>query len=262
MSSITSQLPPCSLAFDINALPFADKQILGMKELHGSTNVRTTPAGSVMLNGTRSESAMNKRENNRRKWWILAAMCGVMGMLLLDETVVAVALPAIRGDLAMSVVASHWVINAYLLVFAGLTAFSGKLGDIFGERALLIVGVTIFGLASAACGLVSDDVGLISARAVQGVGAAIIFPVSLAMITIVFPPEQRGSALGIQGATGTVFLALGPLVGGFLVHVFSWRWIFWINPPIVIVIALVVYLTWTGKGGQRHTAHRVCPVWL
>ena len=102
---------------------------------------------------------------------------------------------------------------------------------------LAIVGVAIFGLASLASGFAQEGAWLITARAIQGIGAAVIFPVSMAMITNAFPAEQRGMALGIQGAIGTIFLSLGPLAGGFFTETLSWRWIFWINPPIVAVIA-------------------------
>ena len=180
----------------------------------------------------------------RRKWWILVAMGAVGGLIMLDETVVGVALPTVRQDLGMSGLASHWVINAYMLVFAGAAAAGGKAGDIFGFRTLLTVGVAIFGLASLASGFAEDGAFLIGARAVQGVGAAMIFPATVAMVTIVFPEEQRGTAIGTLAAIGTIFLAVGPLVGGFLTQLVSWRWIFWINIPIVALIVLIVMAAW------------------
>lgn len=183
-------------------------------------------------------------DSDSRRRWFLAAMGGVVGVILLDETVVGVALPTMRAELGLSQVSAHWVINAYLLVFAGLAAAGGKLGDMVGHGPLFVVGVIIFGLASLACGFAADGSWLIGARAVQGIGAAIIFPVSLAMLTIVFPPAQRGAALGTYSAIGSVFLALGPFVGGFLTDSLSWRWIFWLNPPIVTVITLVMLATW------------------
>jgi len=192
--------------------------------------------------------------DENRKWWILVAMGGVVGLILLDETVVGVALPSVKRDLNLSQVAAHWVINAYLLVFAGLAAAGGKLGDVLGLKRLFILGVAIFGLASLAAGFARDGSWIITARAIQGIGAAVIFPASMAMVTIAFPKEQRGLALGIYGAIGTVFLALGPLIGGFLTDFFSWRWIFWINPPIAVGIALMVAAAWVDPPREDEAA--------
>jgi EmrB/QacA subfamily drug resistance transporter len=183
-------------------------------------------------------------ESHSRKWWVLGAMGGVLGIVLLDETVVGVALPTIIRELGLRQVTAHWVINAYLLVFAGLAAAAGRLGDILGLKALFIIGILIFGLASLVSGFAESGSWLITARAVQGIGAAVIFPASMAMITHAFPPKQRGVAIGIYGSIGTFFISLGPLVGGFFSEFLSWRWIFWINPPIAVAIALVVLAVW------------------
>jgi EmrB/QacA subfamily drug resistance transporter len=179
-----------------------------------------------------------------RRWWLLAAMGAILGVILLDETVVGVALPTIQADLAISAVASHWIVNVYMLVLAGLAAAAGKWGDIAGHTTVMNTGLLIFGLASVACGFSQSGAELIAMRGIQGVGAAVIFPSSLAMVAIAFPERQRGLALGIYGAIGTVFLALGPLVGGFFTDVLSWRWIFWVNPPIVLAAVLIVLATW------------------
>ena len=182
--------------------------------------------------------------DENRKWWILAAMSGVVGLIVLDETVVGVALATIRPELGMSAVASHWVVNAYFLTFTCFVAVGGRLCDTLGLRALFIVGVSIFGLASLAGGFAQDGAWLIAARAVQGLGAAIIFPASLAMMTNSFALEQRGLAFGIQVTIGGTFMALGPLVGGFFSEVVSWRWIFWINLPVVVAIIAIVLAAW------------------
>ena len=208
------------------------------------------------MNCGRSEGDSVLINDKNRKWWILAAMGGILGLILLDETVVGVALPTIRRDLGLSLVNGHWVINAYLLVFAGLTAAAGKFSDIIGLKKIVIVGIAIFGLASLASGFAESGAWLITARAVQGIGAAAILPASMAMIAIVFPEEQRGTALGIYGAIGTVFLSLGPLAGGFFTDFVSWRWIFWINPPIVVGIALVLLASWT-DAPHAHPASRI-----
>ncbi|MEP5514351.1 MAG: DHA2 family efflux MFS transporter permease subunit [Bauldia litoralis] len=187
----------------------------------------------------------------RRKWWILGAMGVILGVILLDETIVGVALPTIQSDLAMTTLGSHWVVNIYMLVLAGLVAAAGKLGDMIGHKVLMIAGLLIFGLASLASGFADTGTWLIVARGVQGVGAAIIFPASLAMLMTTFPEEQRGMALGLYGGIGTVFLALGPLVGGVLTDLATWRWIFWINPPILIGVALVVQFAWSDADVEK-----------
>ncbi|MCP4379838.1 MAG: MFS transporter [Hyphomicrobiales bacterium] len=190
-----------------------------------------------------------------RKWWILAAMGAVFGLLLLDETVVGVALPTIKRELGLTQIETHWVVNAYLLLFAGFAAAAGKLGDIIGLKVLFVLGGALFALASLASGLAQDAVWIITARAIQGLGAAVIFPGSLALITNAFPSDQRGMALGIYGSTGATFLSLGPLIGGSLSDLLSWRWIFWINPPIVAIITIIVLTFWIEpKRDEKKTA--------
>lgn len=152
--------------------------------------------------------------DSSRKWWVLVAMSVGGGLMMLDETVVGVALPAMRHDLGMSNAAAHWVINAYMLVFAGLAAAAGRLGDIIGFKLLMLAGVAIFGVASLVAGFADSGAFLIAVRAVEGVGAAVILPGTVAMIMLVFPPEQRGMAIGTLAAIATSFLAMGPLVGG------------------------------------------------
>ncbi|MEH6525075.1 MAG: MFS transporter [Sneathiella sp.] len=188
---------------------------------------------------------MLKITDDNRKWWILTALGAGAGLIMLDETVIGVALPTIRQDLGMTEVAGHWTVSIYMLVFATLAAAAGKIGDLIGFRVLFTAGITIFGAASFLCGWAQTGDVLLFARAIQGVGAAIIFPASVAMLALVFPKEQRGMAIGILAATGTVFLATGPLIGGALTEILSWRWVFWINAPIAIIIITIVSLSWT-----------------
>lgn len=178
------------------------------------------------------------------RWWILGAMGVILGSILLDETAVGVALPTIQEDLGLSEINSHWVVNIYLLVLAGLAAAAGRLGDIVGTRKLITAGLVVFGIASAVAGAAQDGTMLIVARAVQGVGAAIIFPLSLVLVSLSFDGKERGMALGIYGSVGTSFLALGPLVGGVLTEYLSWRWIFWVNPFVVFAVAVVTWIFW------------------
>lgn len=183
-----------------------------------------------------------------RKWLLLCAMSFVLGIVVLDETIVGVALPTIDKDLDLSVNEGHWIVNAYLLVFAALAAAGGRLGDILGRLPLFLLGVAIFGLSSFAAGFAPSGGWLIAARAIQGVGAAIVFPASLAMITHTFPPEQRGMAIGIYGGVGTSFLAIGPFAGGFFSEYVSWQWIFWINPVIAVAIGILTAIAWRDPG--------------
>ena len=186
-----------------------------------------------------------------RKWWILIAMGASLGLMLLDETVVGVALPTMQRDLNLNQTEAHWVVNAYLLVFAALAAAMGKLGDLIGLRRFFILGLAVFAATSLAAGFAQDETWIIVARALQGVGAAIVLPGSMAMLMLVFPPAQRGLAIGLYGTMGTVFLACGPLLGGIFTDYASWRWIFWVNPAVVIPIAVVVLAVWHDPGRDK-----------
>ena len=193
---------------------------------------------------------MPKIGGPRRKWWVLAAMSGVLGLVVLDETVVGIALVTMRSDLAMSDVASHWVVNVYLLTFTCFVAIGGRLGDRLGHRGVFLFGMILFGLASVASGTAQSGAWLIAARAVQGIGGAIIFPASWAIMTNTFPPDQRGLAFGIQVTVAGLFMASGPLVGGLFTEALSWRWIFWINLPVVAAVAAVALATLSSGTGE------------
>ncbi|QUR65739.1 MFS transporter [Mycobacterium spongiae] len=196
---------------------------------------------------------MSATQENRH-WWIVAAASLVLGLVVLDETVVGVALPTIRADLGMTEVASHWVVNAYLLTFTCFVAIGGKLGDLLGRRRVFVVGAAFFTAGSAVAATAPSGGWLVAARAVQGVGAAMTFPGSMAIITASVPPQQRGAAFGIQTTIAASFMASGPLVGGLLSELVSWRWIFWINVPIVAVAAGVLLMMLEPQAGSSRGA--------
>lgn len=175
-----------------------------------------------------------------RTGWVLA-LTGIGSLMAaLDTLVVASALPSIRLDLHATVAELEWTVNAYNLSFAVLLITAAALGDRFGRRRLFAVGLVLFALASAACA-VSPNVGwLIAARAVQGVGAALIMPLGLALLSGAFPPDKRGAAIGIFSAITGIAVAAGPLVGGAIVDGIDWSWVFWLNVPIGLVAAPLV----------------------
>ena len=182
-------------------------------------------------------------DEEHRKWWTLVAVAFGLFMIMLDNTVVNVALPSIRADLGVSISSLEWVVNAYFLTFAVLMLSGGKLADRYGRRRIFIAGLVVFTLSSLACGLAANGETLIAARAVQGVGAAMMNPATLSIIAATFPPRQRGTAMGIWVGVSAVALALGPITGGLLSEHADWSWIFFINVPIgalAIVAARIV----------------------
>lgn len=167
-------------------------------------------------------------------WLVLVVLTTGFFMILLDTTIVNVAIPAMSAGLNTTLDQILWVLNAYILVYAVLLITSGRLGDLFGQRTLFAIGLFIFTLASALCGL-SQNVGeLIAARILQGVGGALLTPQTLSIITSLFPPERRGAAFGIWGSVAGLAAVAGPTVGGAIITYIDWRWIFYINVPIGI----------------------------
>ena len=181
-------------------------------------------------------------EGLERKWWTLIAVCTAIFMLLLDITVVNVALPDIQRELDASFAQLQWVVDAYALTLATTVLAAGSLADLFGRRLVFTIGLVLFTVASFGCGIANDAGVLIAARAVQGVGGGVMFAVSLALLANAFHGRERGTAFGIWGATTGAAVAIGPLVGGVLTEWAGWRWIFFVNIPIgaaAIVVSLL-----------------------
>ncbi len=176
-------------------------------------------------------------------WLVLVTLCLGFFMILLDTTIVNIAIPDMIDKLDASLDQILWVVNAYILVYAVLLITAGRLGDLYGPKQLFLVGLVLFTLASAACGLAHDPAQLIVARVAQGVGGALLTPQTLSVITVIFPAERRGAAFGIWGAVAGVATVAGPTLGGFIVTHWGWRWIFFVNVPIgaiTLVMATVV----------------------
>ncbi|GAA2892736.1 MFS transporter [Actinoplanes cyaneus] len=191
-------------------------------------------------------------EKNRR-WWALVAVALGTFMTYLDNNVVNVALPSIQRELGLSISGLEWITSAYILVFAGLLLAGGRLGDVIGHRTVFLSGLGIFTVASLAAGLAGSQELLIGARAVQGIGAALLSPAALALIQEFFPdPKERGTAIGIWGAVGALALAIGPLTGGVLAQHVSWGWIFLINLPIGVATYALSMMTMPRGARQNH----------
>jgi EmrB/QacA subfamily drug resistance transporter len=174
--------------------------------------------------------------------WVLAATILGSSMAFIDGTVVNVALPALQSDLHASITGIQWVVESYALFLAALLLTGGSLGDLYGRRKLFVTGVVIFAAASIWCGLARGLPELTIARGLQGVGGSLLVPNSLALIGVSFPPEQRGRAIGTWSGFTSITMAIGPVLGGWLVQHASWRWVFFINVPIaLVVIALAIW---------------------
>jgi EmrB/QacA subfamily drug resistance transporter len=173
--------------------------------------------------------------------YVLAAAIIASAMAFIDSTVVGIAVPAIQKDLAADIVAMQWVANGYLLMLGALILVGGGLGDRIGRRRVFLIGIVAFTVASLLCALAPNAALLIAARMIQGVGAALLVPQSLAIISANFPKDIRGKAIGTWAAASAVTTALGPPIGGFLIDLLSWRAAFWINLPLA---AIALFLTW------------------
>src|SRR6184192_3601840 len=181
--------------------------------------------------------------------WVLAATTLASSMAFIDGTVVNVALPALQTNLNATIVDVQWVIEAYSLLLAALLLVGGSLGDHFGRRRVFVVGVALFAFASAWCGFAANIGQLIAARAVQGLGAALLVPGSLAIISSSFPEDQRGRAIGTWSGFSAITAAIGPVIGGWLIEHVSWRAVFFINIPIAI-LAIIISLRYVPESSN------------
>jgi len=191
--------------------------------------------------------------------WVLAAAILGSSMAFIDGTVVNVALPAIQADLHASAFQAQWVVESYALFLAALLLVGGALGDHFGRRKIFALGVALFALASVACALAGGVAQLIAARAVQGIGGALLVPGSLALISASFPEKERGRAIGTWSGFSGITAAIGPVVGGYLVDHYAWTWAFLINLPMAAVVLLIVWRRVPESRGGAAASARLDP---
>ncbi|MGC1851557.1 MAG: MFS transporter [Solirubrobacterales bacterium] len=193
--------------------------------------------------------------NGGNKTLILAAMILAVSMTFIDQTIVAIAVPELQGDLSLSSTGVQWIINGYLLSLSALFAFGGRLADIAGHRRMVVIGVVIFATASALCGATPTDSAaeawIITFRVIQGAGAALMFPAALAIVLAAFPVRERGRALAIFFGLAGAFTSIGPLAGGYLTE-WTWRAIFWINVPVAI--GSLVLIAISKPANEKHPA--------
>jgi len=191
----------------------------------------------------------------RARWWALTAVSLATVMVYLDNNVINVALPTIQHSLHLSVSGLEWIVSSYLLVLGGLLLVGGRVADVFGRRRMFLAGLAIFTLSSLAAGLSGSGGVLIAARAVQGLGAALVLPAALAIVVATFTnPRERTTAIGISGAIGALGLALGPAIGGLISQHFQWGWIFLINVPLGVITAAIAIPSVAESHGRTEQA--------
>jgi EmrB/QacA subfamily drug resistance transporter len=196
--------------------------------------------------------------NDGRKWWVLVAMVFGLFMPMLDNLVVNVALPTIQTELGAGVTGLQWIIDAYTLTFASFMLTGGALGDLYGRRRFFMAGLVIFTVGSLLCGLSGSTSELVAFRAVQGLGAALLLPGSLSIITATFSGRERGAAIGIWAAMSGLAVAIGPVVGGYLVEHVSWQSIFFVNVPVGVIGLTMTYLV-VRESRDRTRSRRIDP---
>jgi EmrB/QacA subfamily drug resistance transporter len=191
------------------------------------------------------------------RWWVLATMTGALSMIMIDQTVVSVALPTMQRDLGLSAPGVQWVVNAYLLLLAVLVALGGRVADLVGPERTFRLGAGLFVLASVLCGVAQGEGGIIAARGLQGVGAALMIPSTGSLLMNAFGVRERGKAMGIYSGVSMIFLALGPLVGGLLTEGVSWRAVFFLNLPIGLLLLAAAHVTLSHPPRRRIPRHAV-----
>jgi EmrB/QacA subfamily drug resistance transporter len=186
---------------------------------------------------------MSRLPRVERRWLVLTTMAAALGILTIDATIVRVALPSIQHDLAMSDVAEQWLVNAYLLTTAAFVIAGGRAGDLFGRRRVFIAGLATFTACSAVAGFADSDWVLLAARAGQGVGAAVMLPGTIAIVTDAFAGPALGGAIAVLTMAAAIGVSIAPLLGGSIAELAGWRWIFYVNLPIGLVVAVAVLAT-------------------
>src|SRR3989475_8550990 len=200
-------------------------------------NIIRSPCDEGVILSQKSGTACAKARGR----WILAATILASSMAFIDGTVVNVALPFLQKNLNATAIGVQWVVEAYALFLSALLLVGGSLGDRYGRRLVFLVGVTLFAFASAACGMATGINQLIVARAVQGIGGALLVPGSLAIISASFSPDQRGRAIGTWSGFSAITTAIGPVAGGWLIEHVSWRAVFFINVPLAVAVLLISF---------------------
>src|SRR5918911_4264020 len=209
---------------------------------------RAPPGQTDMTTETHTTDTEHDR---RRRWIALLILCLGDLMIVVDATIVNVALPSIKADLDFTQTSLAWVVNAYLLTFGGFLLLGGRLGDLYGARRLFLFGITLFTLASLACGLSSSQGLLVGARAVQGLGGAVVSAVAFSLIMVLFTePADRAKAMGVFGFVMAGGGSLGVLLGGVLTDLLSWHWIFLVNIPIGVAVFALCLRIIPGAPGQ------------
>jgi EmrB/QacA subfamily drug resistance transporter len=214
-------------------------------------------ASTVSAEPARPAKRGSRGSAESRKWWTLAAVSLAVFMTYLDNNIVNVAIPTIQRELQLSVSGLEWVVSSYLLTLAGLLLVGGRLADVYGRRRLFLIGMAAFTLSSLAAGLAGSGSVLIASRAVQGVGAALLMPTTLAIIMATFTNvRQRSTAIGIWAAVGALALALGPVLGGLISQHLHWGWIFLINVPVG-VLTFAMALLYVGESRAEQAARQL-----